>query len=191
MTLKKLWPAAFLAALALSLTLGGNVKALWAQEASSPAGASETEGAPESAAPSLDALVQGNSVFAWDLYRVLGREEGNLLFSPISLSEALALAQPGAQGETRAQIDAVARVPKGGGNLNAAFQNLESALTELAGQDIALNLANSLWADKSLHPLESYLANFRDDRASCFQVDFRGDPVGAKDSVNEWVSGQT
>jgi hypothetical protein len=52
----------------------------------------------------LTSLANGNSAFAWDLYQQLKAEQGNLFFSPYSLSLALAMAYAGARGETATQM---------------------------------------------------------------------------------------
>ena len=49
-------------------------------------------------------LVAGNSAFALDLYRALSAEEGNLFFSPYSISQAVAMTYAGARGETERQM---------------------------------------------------------------------------------------
>ena len=49
-------------------------------------------------------LVAGNTQFAFDLYRILHQEGGNLFFSPYSLSMALAMVYTGAYGATEEQI---------------------------------------------------------------------------------------
>ena len=46
---------------------------------------------PEIAKTDLAALVNGNSAFALDLYQVLKDEDGNLFYSPYSISAALAM----------------------------------------------------------------------------------------------------
>ena len=48
----------------------------------------------------LATLVDGNSAFAFNLYQTLREEEGNLFYSPYSISLALAMTYAGARGET-------------------------------------------------------------------------------------------
>jgi len=45
-------------------------------------------------------IVTGNNKFALELYAKLRSKEGNLFFSPYSISTALAMAYAGAQGQT-------------------------------------------------------------------------------------------
>ena len=50
------------------------------------------------------ALVNGNTVFACDLYAQLRNSPGNLFFSPYSVSTALAMTYAGARGNTETQM---------------------------------------------------------------------------------------
>jgi serpin B len=49
-------------------------------------------------------LVEGNSAFAFELYQALKEEDGNLFYSPYSISLALAMTYAGARGETAEQM---------------------------------------------------------------------------------------
>src|SRR4030042_1786387 len=52
----------------------------------------------------LTALVDGNNVFAFNLYQGLRQTGGNLFYSPYSISEALAMTYAGARGGTEKSI---------------------------------------------------------------------------------------
>ena len=52
----------------------------------------------------LGELVSGNTSFALNLYGSLRQGEGNLLFSPYSISQCLAMVYAGARGETAGEI---------------------------------------------------------------------------------------
>ncbi len=49
--------------------------------------------------------VEDNNIFAFELYEQLKSKEGNLFFSPYSLSSALAMTSLGAAGETKEEMD--------------------------------------------------------------------------------------
>ena len=54
---------------------------------------------------SVAELVDGNSAFAFDLYHALREtSDGNLFYSPYSISLALAMTYGGARGETERQM---------------------------------------------------------------------------------------
>ncbi|HNS82973.1 MAG TPA: serpin family protein, partial [Methanolinea sp.] len=58
--------------------------------------------------PPLDAVVDANNRFAFDLYNTLADNpeygDGNIFFSPFSLSTALAITYEGARGQTADEI---------------------------------------------------------------------------------------
>jgi len=58
---------------------------------------------PDVSAADLVILVNGNSAFAFDLYQALRNEDGNIFYSPYSISLALAMTYAGARGETEQQ----------------------------------------------------------------------------------------
>ena len=61
--------------------------------------------------PADEALLgEGNSAFALDLYQALREKDGNLFYSPHSISLALAMTYAGARGETAKQMADAASV---------------------------------------------------------------------------------
>ena len=52
----------------------------------------------------MTTLVDGNTEFAFDLYQALKKEDGNIFYSPHSISLALAMTYGGARGETAKQM---------------------------------------------------------------------------------------
>jgi hypothetical protein len=71
-----------------------------------PLSAAESPLAPPAAdhSPAASPLVAGNNGFTFALYQRLRTEEGNLFFSPYSISLALAMTYAGARGETAEQM---------------------------------------------------------------------------------------
>jgi serpin B len=69
-----------------------------------------------------DLVVESTTRFALDLYRVLGKIDGNLFFSPGSIAIALAMAYAGARGETAREMAATMHLPDlDPARLHAAF----------------------------------------------------------------------
>jgi len=91
-----------------------------------------------------ESLVQGNSAFAADLYGELGAVEGNLFFSPYSISSALAMTYAGARGNTAREMRAALHFPPGQAGLPAAFRRLTGELTAAAAGGQKLDIANGL-----------------------------------------------
>ena len=83
---------------------------------------------PQATDQDLETLVRGNNAFALDLYRALNDGEGNLFYSPFSISQALAMALAGARGEIESQMADTLhyRLPQSG--LHPSFNALDQVL---------------------------------------------------------------
>jgi serpin B len=141
----------------------------------------------------LEAVTQGNAGFALDLYRELRAQEGNLFFSPYSISTALAMTYAGARGETARQMAAVLHFTLEAGRLDAAFSELRTGLAALQRKrGIELATANSLWPQKRYPFLKEYLSLVRKYyRTKITPVDYVDDPADARYKINAWVERET
>jgi serpin B len=134
-------------------------------------------------------LVAGNTAFAFDLYQTIRGREGRLLFSPYSISSALAMAYAGARGETEEQMADILHFPPLQGDLHPAFQTLSAILASRSlDPGVTLDVANSLWLQTGYSFLDAYLELL--DR--CYDahpetVDFLHAPEEACEAINEWV----
>jgi serpin B len=140
-----------------------------------------------------DSLVAGNTAFAFDLYSRLRTGDGNLFFSPYSISTCLGMTYTGARGDTATQMAGVLHFDSDPAKLAASFANLQAQLARSQSQgNIELNLANGLWSQKD-HPFQSdFLKTARSDfSAKLNQVDFRIESEPARAQINDWVSSQT
>src|SRR5258708_7664821 len=59
--------------------------------------------------PEVKTLVDGNTEFGLALYQCLAHKDGNLFFSPYSISNALGMTYAGAKGNTAAEMKATLR----------------------------------------------------------------------------------
>jgi serine protease inhibitor len=133
------------------------------------------------------------NAFAVDLYGQLRKTEGNLFFSPYSVSAALAIAYTGAAGNTESQMAKVLHFNLDKPKTNEAFRALnEQVLVAGRGKDVELNIANALWAEKSLTFKKEFLESVRGNyQGSLQQADFRHAPEAARKKINSWVEEQT
>jgi serpin B len=95
--------------------------------------------------PSQQELIKGNGEFAVQLYLNLSAKEGNLFFSPFSVSSALGMTYAGARGNTAKEIKDTLHFYPPQAELPAAFRGLNTELTNnaaMTGQK--LNIANAL-----------------------------------------------
>ena len=96
---------------------------------------SPTQAEKPEAKPILSpALSRDNARFALALYHELAAEEGNVFFSPHSISTALAMTFAGARGETAEQMASTLRFTLEEAELHEAFDALARSLTEASGQ---------------------------------------------------------
>jgi len=135
----------------------------------------------------INSIVNGNTKFAFDLYAQLKEQDGNLFYSPYSISTALAMTYAGAKGETAEQmgrtlhfttvqkgpIRATTIEPDGErGRLILSKDDLIMSIPDLhenfgrligklntQGQkgDYQLSVANALWAHKDYQFLDSFI----------------------------------
>ena len=155
--------------------------------------ASQTLAAVPALPPSVPVAVSNNTAFACDLYAQLKSQEGNLFFSPYSVSTALAMTYAGARGETAAQMARTLHFTLSQADLHPAFAALSAQMTAVqqAGQ-VQLSIANSLWPHKSYPFLEDYLALVKKSYGTTFTpVDFAKEEPKARAQINQWVEEKT
>lgn len=138
-------------------------------------------------------LVRDNSAFALDLYDHLRTGEGNLFFSPYSVSTALALAYAGARENTAKEIADAVHFSLDPNRLHPAFAELQAGLNKVqeAGE-IKLHVANSLWPQKGYGFLPEYLSLAETSYDSHITpVDFTRDKEEVCATINKWVEAKT
>jgi serpin B len=141
------------------------------------------------------AAAKGNREFALDLYAKLRGEEGNLFFSPYSISTALAMTRAGARGDTAAEMDKTLHFTLEGEKLHAAFGSL---VKEANGdpsdkkRGYQLSTANALWGQKG-YPFQADFLKLTKDNygAGLNDVDFAGATEQARKTINAWVEKET
>lgn len=140
----------------------------------------------------MEELVYGNNAFAFDLYQVLREGDGNLFFSPYSISLALAMTYAGACGQTQREMAKVLRFTLPPCRLHAAHGSLNEKFSTLAGSGLQLHIANSIWGQLE-HPFFlGFLGLLEQHYGSPLrEVDFRGQPEGSRQEINQWVSEAT
>jgi len=165
---------------------------------------------------SAKAVVEGNNKFALALYAKLSGRQGNLFFSPYSISTALAMTYTGARGKTAGQMAKVLRFPTepdraldsdnqgrlshrieekvmGVERLSEAFAKLQKTLkADPKKKGYELNIANALWGQQDYDFLEDFLTLVEagyDGQLS--KVDFAADAQAARKTINAWVEKKT
>src|SRR5665647_286508 len=133
---------------------------------------------------SRESLVQGNTDFAVQLYRELGAQEGNLFFSPYSVSSALGMTYAGARGNTEKEMKDVLHFPFDQAQLHPAFKSLNrelAATAQKSGQK--LSIANALILTGG-----NVSGGFKTVLKDSYDAEIFG---GGLDAINGWVKRKT
>ncbi len=155
---------------------------------------------PQADADQIAALAEGNTAFASAFYALLQENEGNIIFSPFSLSLALSMAMAGAETTTEEVMMNALRMTLPENEVYPAFNALLLALeasetaevNEMEGSEFTLNIANSLWGQAGFDLKTQFLDTLaRYFGAGMYTVDFEHDPEAARVAVNEWVADET
>jgi serpin B len=163
------------------------------KDAKQPAPPGTSASKPVSA--DLAAVAKSNNQFAVDLYAKLAANEkdGNLFFSPFSISTTLTMTCGGARGKTAEEMRKILHFALADDKLHPAAGALLDDLNA-AGKagGFELSVANALWAEKSRQFLPEFLAlNKANYHAGLETLDFAGDAEGARKTINAWVERQT
>lgn len=160
----------------------------------------EREMSPNISPEQMQALAQNNTAFALAFYDQIPTDDGNIIFSPFSLSLALSMTLAGAETSTeQAMLDALhMSIPESEVHpaFNVLLQAIENSQNEIVddieGSNFQLNIANSIWGQANLnfeHPFLNTLAMHYG--AGLYTVDFVQDSESARNAINHWVEDET
>jgi serpin B len=140
----------------------------------------------------LRAVARANNDLAVDLYGQLAKKEGNVFFSPFSVSAALGMTSAGARGETLKEMEKALHLPSQK-TLHPAMGHL---LHELSGKGAKrkydLTVANTLFGQQG-YRFEKEFTDLlgRHYGAGMQLVDFKKDTEAARLAVNAWAQKET
>jgi serpin B len=148
----------------------------------------------------IQSLAQDNTGFALSFYDRIRDKEGNIIFSPISLSLALSMTLAGAESLTeRGMIDALQLslpeseiYPAFNGLLLEIKKSQNKTMEGSDGNQFQLNIANSLWGQAGYE----FETDFLDTLAKNFGagmniVDYKTNPEESREIINQWVEEET
>jgi serpin B len=146
--------------------------------------------------PALQQAEMGSESFGLALLRRLGdgSHDGNMVFSPQTLVDLLAMILPGAQGQTASQLsDALGAAGLDPRTTAAALGKVDAIARADGNKDSnTLQESSDVWTAKGLKLAQGYLSTL----AGAFgdgvhQTDFAGDPDGATQAIDDLVSQET
>jgi serpin B len=157
-----------------------------------------------------EVVAEGNNRFALELYAKLREQEGNLFFSPYSISTALAMTYAGALGETEAQMARVMHFPAGPKVISKDYdgpiqqgwdqERFHSAFGAIIKDlnakgekgNYELSVANALWGQKGYGFLAEFLELIEAKYGGKLkEVDFVTATEAARQTINKWVEKET
>jgi serpin B len=137
--------------------------------------------------------------FSVALYDQLRLEEGNLFFSPYSISNAFLMTYVGAEGNTAQQMRDVLMITADDASLNQTFADYNVFITarnnmpeDEYNPERVLTVSNGLWSQQDFALLPDYpatLAQFFS--ATITPMDFIGAPEESRQIINDAVAEQT
>jgi serpin B len=136
-------------------------------------------------------FAESSNHFAFDLYHQVAGEQGNVAFSPASISFALAMTWAGAKGETADEMQRVLhfegapeRVAQIAGGFSASLQD--------PSNPVVLRMADRLFGDGSVRFEQPFLDLTKSTfDAPLESLDFVGAPEASRKRINEWVATST
>ena len=154
---------------------------------------------PDVSASEQALLVEGNSAFAFELYQALREGDGNLFYSPYSISLALAMTYAGARNETAQQMAATLHFLLEQNRLHPAFNWLDAELATRGvgakgkdGKGFRLNIVNAIWGQKDYEFLTDFLDILAENYGAGLRIlDFINETEQSRVAINKWVSDQT
>jgi serpin B len=154
---------------------------------------------PDTSSSHVDELVEGNAAFAFDLFGAIRDQSENLIYSPYSISLALAMTYAGARAITEQQMAETLHLALPKEDVHRAFNALDLELKSRGeeakgrnGEGFRLNIANSIWGQSGY----TFLAEFLDTLAENYGaglrlLDFEAFPEKSRVTINDWVSDKT
>jgi len=144
--------------------------------------------AQQSTAMAVDAVNE----FAVAHHRLM--PDGNVLASPWSIQNTLAMLAAGAVGSTRTAIEKAFFLGDDENARNASFHELQRALTAKLDADVPMEIrsSNRLFVENRLQLVPHWQKLMRESfQAEAGRASFAADADGERGKINEWVKEQT
>jgi len=143
-------------------------------------------------APVSPKLVESENAFASDVYALVAKSPGNVVFSPASIATALAMTYAGARGKTALQMEKTLHIPEGPFDVHGGYSALLARLESSGGGNPELHVANRLFGQKGLAFEAPFLATTKSQYgASLEALDFVKASEPSRLFINQWVEKQT
>jgi len=139
----------------------------------------------------VQSVVNGNNQFAFELYSELNKnKQGNVFYSPYSISAALAMTYEGAKGQTADEMKSVFHFPENS-ILRPNFAAIYNAINK-KDKKYQLSTGNALWVQQDYPFLKEYLStveNYYGGKAA--NLDFVSETEKSRQTINSFIEEQT
>ncbi len=136
-------------------------------------------------------VVEANNRFALEMYTSMSEnDDGNMFFSPYSISAALAMTYEGAKGQTADEIKSVFHFPESS-VLRPNFASIYNDINN-GGWDYEMRTGNALWVQEDYELLEEYMhttETYYGGKAT--NLDFVKMPEESRQTINSFIEQQT
>lgn len=137
-----------------------------------------------------ESLVRSNNEFAFDLYEELSSINGNMFFSPWSISTALKMTYEGSRNDSEKEMRQVLHLPENKSKTRQNYYLIHKKIEEV--EDYELIEANAFWYKKDYPFSKNYkqtITNYYDGRVS--ELNFSEKTDESKKIINDWVANKT
>lgn len=136
-------------------------------------------------------VIEANNLLSIDLYDKYKSEDGNLFFSPYSISSALSMTYEGARGKTAEEMQNILHLPNDKEKIRSDFMGIYSEINK-ENKHYQLTTANALWAQENYLFKQDYF-KLVDDYYSgkVTNLNFKTDTENSRVTINNWVEDKT
>ncbi len=132
-----------------------------------------------------------NNQFALDYYKKIRGGNSNIVFSPFSVSSALAMTYEGARGATADEMRWVMYYPADANAMRNGYSTLLGKLNT-ASDNYKLSVANALWLQNDYHVQQEYKDVVQQSyKGNATNLDFKTDAESSRQTINTWVENNT
>lgn len=147
---------------------------------------------PATSASDIAAVAAANTDFAFRMLPKVTEGDANMVFSPYSVTQAMAMAAAGARGNTLTGIEKALALPYAQGRFLPALNGVDQKLRAKAAAGPQLNIVNDIWAQKgyTIQPgyLDALAVHFG---AGIHLVDYQGAAETARTAINDYIAANT
>lgn len=136
-------------------------------------------------------IIESNNQFSFDIYQKLKSPNENLIFSPASITSAIAMTYVGAKSNTFDEISNTFYFNNDIDEFSKDYINLTD-FSQKKKSDINFHNANSLWIQEDLKLNQEFLNINKQYFSSSVQfADFITEPEKSRLDINQWVEKNT